>query len=620
MSTIDRRTLAGTSLLSLALLFVAAVVISGTLFRSARIDLTENQLYTLSDGTRRVVAKLEEPINLTFYFSDSLAQDAPQLRTYANRVREMLEEIAAGSAGKVVLQVIDPLPFSEDEDRATSSGLQGVPVGSGGQNLFFGLAGSNSTDGAAAIPFFQPNKEAFLEYDVAKIISSLSEEAVPVVGWMSGLDIGPGFDPATQSVNEGWVLYTELGKLFEMRRQDPAANAIEPQVQLLLLVHPKGLSDDTLYAIDQFVLRGGRLLVMVDPHAETEQAGQGVDPTQAMFEGKSSDLPRLFKAWGVQFDPDQVVVDAQYAMQIQVRPEAQPSRHLAILGLGGAALNQSDVITAQLEGINVSTTGHFQLADGAKTTLEPLAQSSANAALVAVDRVRFLPDPQALFQGFTPTGETYVLAARLTGSLETAFPERSAAGHLASSSEDANIVLIADTDVFSDRLWANVQSFFGQRVVNSFASNGDFVINAVDNLVGSADLIGVRTRATSSRPFLAVEAIRRSADDRYRAKEQELQAELAETERKLTELQGARGDSGVTLLSVEQQQELERFQDEKLRIRGELRQVRRQLDADIQSLGAKLKFINIAGVPLLLTLAALGFAYWRTRKRKEQRV
>jgi ABC-type uncharacterized transport system involved in gliding motility auxiliary subunit len=619
MSTFDRRTLAGSSLLSLALLFVAAVVLSGVLFRGARLDLTDNQLYTLSDGTRNVVGKLEEPINLTFYFSDSLAQGSPQLRTYANRVRELLEEIAAVSGGKVTLQVIDPLPFSEDEDRATSAGLQGVPLGNGGQNLFFGLAGSNSTDGAAAIPFFQPSKEAFLEYDVAKIISSLSEEALPVVGWMSGLDIGPGFDPASQRVNEGWVLYTELGKLFEMRRQDPAAKAIEEEVQLLLLVHPKNLSDDTLYAIDQFVLRGGRLLVLVDPHAETEQAGQGVDPTQAMFEGKSSDLATLFSAWGVQFDPGQVVLDAQYALQVQARPEAPPSRHLAILGLAGDALNQADVVSAQLDGINLSSSGHFQLADGASVTLEPLAQSSSNAALVAVDRVRFLPDPQALFDGFEPTGENYVLAARLTGALKTAFPDRSGEGHLAASKEDANIVLIADTDVFSDRLWVTVQSFFGQRVVDSFASNGDFIINAVDNLVGSADLIGVRTRATSSRPFVAVEALKRSADDRYRAKEQELQAELSETERKLTELQGARGDSGAVLLSAEQQAELQRFQDEKLRIRRELRQVRRQLDADIEALGAKLKFINIAGVPLLLTLGAVGYAFWRSRKRKEQR-
>ncbi len=617
MSAFDRRTVTGTSLLALALLFVAAVVLSGLLFRGVRLDLTEGKLYTLSDGTRRVVSRLEEPVNLYFYFSDSLAQGTPQLRTYATRVRELLEEIAAASAGKVQLQVIDPLPFSEDEDRATSAGLQGIPVGGGGQNLYFGLAGSNSVDGVAAIPFFQPNKEAFLEYDIAKVISSLSDEDRPVVGWMSGLDIGPGFDPASQRVNEGWVLYTELGKLFDLQRVETTVSAIEADMQMLLLIHPKGLSDDTLYAIDQFVLRGGRLLVMVDPHAETEQPGQGVDPTQAMFAGKDSDLPKLFATWGIQFDPAEVILDAQNAMQIQLRDDSPPTRHLAILGIGNAGLNQGDVISAQLDNVNFSTAGHFQLAEGAGITLEPLAQSSANAAPVAVDRVRFLPDPQALFEDFSPTGENYVLAARVSGTLRSAFPERSGEAHLAASAEPANIVLIADTDLFSDRLWVTVQSFFGQRVIDAFSSNGDFVINAVDNLVGNADLIGVRTRATSSRPFTAVEAIRRSAEDRFRVKEQELQKELGETESKLNELQGARGDQGSTLLSAEQQLELQRFQDEKLRIRRELRQVRRQLDADIESLGAKLKFINIAGVPLLLTLGAVGFALWRSRKRKE---
>lgn len=617
MSAFDRRTAAGSHLVLLAILFVAAVVITGVLFRGFRLDLTENRLYTLSDGTRRVLDKIEEPINLYFYFSDSVAQDAPQLRVYAQRVRELLEEVAAASRGKVVLQVIDPLPFSEDEDRAVEFGLVAAPVGSAGDTLFFGLAGTNSTDGVAAIPFFQANKEAFLEYDLAKVIASLVEEDRPVVGWLSSIEIGPGFDPATSRVNEGWVMFSELAKLFEMRRVDRAATRIEDDVDLLLLVHPKDLSDDTLYAIDQFVLRGGRLLALVDPHAEAEQAGQGVDPTAAMFAGKESDLPKLFSAWGVAFDPTQVVLDAQYALQVNVRDQQRPVRHLAMIGPDASAMNQADVISAQLDTINFSTAGHFQLADGATVQLEPLVQSSGNAALVPVDRVRFLPDPQSLFGDFNSTGEHYVLAARLSGTLKTAFPERSGEGHLAESTGSANVVLVADTDMFADAMWAQVQSFFGQRIVNAFASNGDFVINAVDNLVGNADLISVRTRASSSRPFATVEALKRAADDRFRIKEQELQAELSETERKLTELQAARPDAGAMLVSAEQQAELLRFQQERQRIRKELRQVRHQLNADIQSLGAKLKFINIVGVPLLLTLGAVGFALWRTRRRKE---
>jgi ABC-type uncharacterized transport system involved in gliding motility auxiliary subunit len=616
MNALHRRALAGSTLLILAVLFIALVVLVGALLRGARLDLTANRLYTLSDGTRAVIAKLDEPINLYFYFSDHAAQDMPPLRTYANRVRELLEEVAARSDGKIRLDVIDPLPFSEEEDRATAFGLQAVPLGASGGSLFFGLAGTDSTDGQVIIPFFQPDKENFLEYDVAKLISSLSGEEKPVVGVLSKLDIGPGFDPQAGRPTEGWVAYGELGNLFDVRRLEPSATTFDEDLQLLVLVHPKDLSDDTLYAVDQFVLGGGRLLVLVDPHAESESAPRGVDPTQAMFESRSSTLERLFDTWGVRFDPEQVVLDAQLALQIQPRADAPPVRHLGVLGLGAEALNQHDVISAQLEAVNASTVGHFMLSEDATVSMEPLAQSSASSALVATDRVRFLPDPTTLYAGFTPTGERYVLAARLAGPLKTAFPERGGDSHRSESVRDANIVLIADTDLLSDRMWVQVQQFFGQRLLNAFANNGDFVINAVDNLVGSAELIAVRTRARSARPFTRVEDIRRRAEDRFRVKEQELQAELSETERQLAELQRARTDQGSTMLSAEQQGTLQRFQQEKLRIRTDLRQVRRQLDADIQSLGARLKLLNIIGMPLLLTIAAAGFAWWRARRRR----
>ncbi len=616
MNAFHRRALAGSTLAITAVIFVALIVLSGVLLRGARIDLTANRLYTLSDGTRAVVDKLDEPINLYFYFSDQAAQNLPQLRTYAIRVRELLEEIAAESGGKVRLEVVDPLPFSEEEDRATAFGLQPIPLGNG-SSLFFGLAGTDATDGQVIIPVFQPDKEDFLEYDIAKLISSLSGEDRPVVGVLSTLDIGPGFDPQRGTPTEGWVVYGELQNLFDIRRIDPAATTFDEDLQLLVLVHPHDLNDDQLYAIDQFVLGGGRLLVLVDPHAETATS-PGADPSQAMFESKSSNLARLFDAWGVRFDPDQVVLDAEAALQVQPRPEQPPVRHLAILGLGPQVLNQQDVISAQLESVNLSTAGHFMLADDATVTMEPLAQSSANAALIGADSVRFVPDPVRLYDGFTPTGERYVLAARLTGMLKTAFPERGGDAHRSESNAEANIVLIADTDLLADRLWVQVQQFFGQRLLNAFANNGDFIINSVDNLVGSAELIAVRTRARSSRPFTTVEALRRGAEERFRQKEQELQAELAETERQLSDLQRSRADQSSAILTPEQQTALQRFQQEKVRIRTELRQVRRQLDADIQALGARLKFINIIVMPLLLTLAVAAVAWWRIRRRKEQ--
>lgn len=616
MNLTQRRISTGVALLALTLLFIALVVLTGNLFRGARMDLTQHRLYTLTDGTKAILGKLDEPVNLTYYYSDHAVRDLPQLRTYAGRVRELLEEMAARSGGKLRLAVIDPQPFSEDEDRATAMGLQAVPIGNAGDTLFFGLTGTNSIGNEATIPFFQPDKEAFLEYDVAKLVSSLASDSRPVVGVMSTLPMGPSFDPAAGRPTQGWVIDGEMRNLFEVRRVEVDATAIPEDVKALVVVHPRHLSANTLYAIDQFVLRGGHLLAFVDPSAEAQTPASGADPTQAMLDDKSSDLPELFAAWGVTYNPGRVVLDAQRALEIQIQQGMPPVRHLAVIGLSRDDANPDDVVTAQLGTINLSSAGSFGLADGATVTLEPLLQSSANASTTDAERLRYTPDPTQLYADFSPTGERYAIAVRISGELTTAFPDRSGEDHLSESREPTNIVLVADTDLLSDRLWAQVQQFFGQRVVNAFASNGDFVINAVDNLIGSADLIAVRTRAGSSRPFSTVDALRVEADARFRAKEQELQARLQETEEKLTALQQSQPQGGALTLSAEQQAELLRFQDEKLRIRKELRQVRRQLDEDIQALGGKLKFLNIAGVPLLLTFGALGFVGWRARQRR----
>lgn len=613
MKLSTRRLSTGAALIALAVLFLALVVASGALFRGARLDLTQRKLYTLTDGTKAILSKIEEPINLTFYYSEQAARELPAIRTYATRVQELLEEMASRAGGGIRLSIVDPQPFSEDEDRATAAGLQAIPLGNSGNSLFLGLAGSNSTDGTAAIPFFQPDKEAFLEYDLAKLISSLANDARPVVGLMSNLPMGPSFDPAAGRPTEGWVIDGELRKLFDVKRVETNVVAIPDDINTLMVVHPRGLSEDTQYAIDQFVLRGGRLLAFVDPSAEAQKPGQDADPAMAALDDKSSDLPLLFKAWGVHYDPRRVVLDARLAVEVQIQQGRPPVRHPAILGLTTADLNQNDIVSAELGSVNLSSAGAFSLADGSALTAEPLAQSSATASTAEANRLGLTPDPSALYDDFTPTGERYALAVRLTGKLKTAFPDRSGEKHLAQSVNEANIILIADTDVLTDRLWAQSQQFFGQRVVNAFAGNGDFVINAVDNLIGSSDLIAVRTRAGGTAPFTTVESLKATADARFRTKEQELEQQLSATEQKLAALQSQRQDGNSLSLTPEQQAELLRFQDEKLRIRKELRQVRRELDEDIQTLGRKLKFLNIAGVPLLLTLGALAWVFIRRR-------
>jgi ABC-type uncharacterized transport system involved in gliding motility auxiliary subunit len=428
--------------------------------------------------------------------------------------------------------------------------------------------------------------------------------------------MAPGFDPATRQVRQGWAVYTSLSELFDVKQiATTGPFTIDKDVGTLVVVHPKALSDDALYAIDQFVMRGGKLALFVDPHAELDQSGADPEnPQAAMFADRSSDVAKLFQAWGVEYDKSKVLLDAAHALPVQAQQGAAPVRHLAILGMDAKSMSQDDVVTAQLESVNFSSAGVIRLAEGSTLTLSPLVQSSGESMLAASDRLKFLADPSELFRDFVPTKDHFVLAGRLRGPLKTAFPDRSGDGHLAESKDPVDMIVVADTDVLSDRLWVQVGRMFNQTIMNAFASNGDFAVNAIDNLTGSSALISVRGRATSSRPFTTVEALRRTADDKYRATERELNEQLVETERKINELQSGKSAESALILSPEQKAEIDSFQKKKVEIRKKLRGVRRELDADIERLGTSLKLINILLVPLLVVVAALGF-WWQRRRR-----
>jgi len=612
----NRKLLTGGALAVLAVLFVAVILICNTLFRGARLDLTSSHLYTLSQGTKNILSSIDEPIHLYLFYSDKGSQELPQVRVYAQRVREMLEEMSARAGGKLKLEVIDPQPYSEDEDRATGYGLQAVPAGQNGEKIFLGLAGTNSTTAKSVIPFLQPNKEAFLEYDVAKLIHELTQTKKAVVGMISGLPIAQSFDPQTRAMKDAWAIDQQLTQMFDVRTLNAASiKSIDKDIDTLALVHPKKLSDEVLYAVDQFVMRGGHLLVFVDPEAESDESGADPgNPQAAMMADKSSDLPQLFKAWGIEYDPHKIVIDRKHALQITVQQGAPPVADPAIMGFRKADLNSADVTTANLDSINISSAGYFALAKDAKPKLTPLIQTSDDAMTVPVERVKFLPDPSQLLAGYAPTKEHYVIAGRLEGKFASAFPDRKDAEHLAETKADNVIVLVADTDLLTDRLWVQVQPFFGQKLMNAFANNGDFFINAVDNLTGSSDLISIRGRATSQRPFTVVDDMKRSAEESFRDKERELQQQLSETERKLTELQSGKSKGSEMIMSPEQQAELTKFLDQKVVIRKQLRDVRHSLDQNIDALGARLKFLNIGLMPILITIAALMFAFWK-RKR-----
>jgi ABC-type uncharacterized transport system involved in gliding motility auxiliary subunit len=603
---------AALALLALAFLLLPAAL--GALARGVRLDLTADGLYTLSEGSRELVAGLERPIRIELFASSSLVRDEPAFHAFGMRVRTLLEELADASGGRLTLAVTDPAPFSADEDRAAGLGLEPLPAVRGGETRYFGLVATRGEDEHALLPLLSPQRERFLEYDVARLLHELDRPRRPVVGLMSTLPLAFGFDPFGQRMREPWAIVGQMQQLFTVRSIETDAAAIPADVDVLMLVHPKHLSDATLYALDQYVLRGGRLLAFVDPSAEQDAAGANpLDPFAG--DGRASDLGPLAAAWGVEFDPARVVADAGHALTVQGRDG--PVRHLGFLGFGPESLAADDPVTAALNLVTCATAGALAPRPGAATRLEPLVTSGADSALMDAARFAAPGEPEALFEGFAPSGTRHLLAARLAGRPASAWPDGPPAGarapadgHLAAARADARVILVADTDLLADPLWTRDAGFGGQQILEAWAGNGDFVLNSLDLLAGSDALIGLRGRASFLRPFDRVEDLRRSADARLRAQQAALERELAATEQRLLELESQREDTGSPLPSAEQAAELERFRAERSRVRRELRDLRHELDRNIERLGTRLRWLNIAVAPavsvaLLLVVAGL---------------
>ncbi len=620
-----RKSYGSAGLIAVFAVFIVAVTLVNVAFRGVRLDLTENNLYTLSDGTISILESIPEPINVYFFYSDKATQNVPALRTYANRVKEMLQEFEQHADGKLTVSVIDPLPFSEQEDRAAEFGLQSINLGTSPEPIYFGIAATNSIGDQQVIPFLDPSKESFLEYDLAKLIYTLSKPEKPVVGLLSGLQMTAGFDPATQQMTQPWIITEQISQLYDLRQLSKDLDKVDDDIDLLMVVHPKDLSDRTLYALDQYILGGGHALLFVDPYAEADRSPP---PTPGMppMSG-ASNLNRLLEAWGVNVDPEHVVGDDRFALTVTGLGN-RPVRYLPMFGVDRTGMDQDDVITAGLSNVNLGFPGYIEVDGDATATVTPLLRSSDLAGLIPTATLAFMQDPDAVRQNFAPVDHRLILAARIQGEVPSAFPDglpsapdsspettEPAKKGLSKASQPINVVLVADTDLLTDRLWAQVQNIFGQRLTTAFAGNGDFVINALDNLTGSSALISIRGRATYTRPFTRVEDLRREAEKRFRSTEEGLQQQLQQLETKLAELQANRKDSGVMILSPEQAAELERFKEDRLRVRKELRKVRRELDQSIEDLGTWLKVINIGLMPALITLLVLIMLLIRRRHR-----
>ena len=644
-------------LAAIALILLLSVLVVSFL-PSLRIDLTEDRLYSLSDGTRNILASLNQPVELMFFYSDSATEDVPQLRTYGNRVQELLREIVIASEGNLRLSVIDPEPFSEEEDLATQFGVRAVPVTQGGEGVYFGLVAAQDEEGVPealrvteTMPLIRPDQEEFLEYEFMKIITQVTNPERTIIGLITQLDIDGGFDPMTGQGTQQWMIMDLIRQLYEVRRVDLTSDSIEEDIDILMIVHPEGLSDRFLYAVDQYVLQGGDALVFLDPNADSMV---GRSPQGNLIPaGMSSELPGLLEAWGIEFDNTKVLADNELALRVMMGQGQRPVPHLGMLGVQGNFLAEDDVITNRLETINLSSAGAISQLNNTNTTFEPLIVSSSDSMLMDRSFVESVTDPTLLFDEFESEDRSFVIAARVSGLIETAFPdgqpilaeteeenssdeeegdeealepdaldnvdevsEEIGVEHISASTEPSNILVFADSDILSDRLWVQVTQFFGQRIPQPFANNGDLIINSMDNLSGGADLSSIRSRGRYSRPFTKVLTLQREADDRLRQEEGELLGRVAETEASLAELSTDEDGNPMGELTTEIQTEIDRFNAELIDTRRRLREVRFQLTEDIEQLGSNLKAANTALVPILLTLFFLGRYYFRSRRSR----
>ena len=624
------------ALACVAVMLVSVNIIAAQ-FLPQRFDLTAERLYTLSPGTRQTLARIDEPITLRFYYSTRLGETVPSYGVYAHRVRELLDQYVAAAHGKIRLEVYDPQPFSAIEDRAVAFGLQAVPLNAQGEQVYFGLAGTNSTDDERTIPFFAPQRERLLEYDLTRLVHTLAVPKRTVVGLISSLPLAGDPIAALQGeASRPMAVLQQLRQLDDVKMLPSALDAIPAGTDVLMLVHPQKLPAKTLFAIDQFVLNGGKALIFVDPYSEMQAHGGPADMAV------DSDLEPLFKAWGVRLEPNTVAADRRDARRVVVPTGAgggKPLPYVAWLDLKDGELNRDDPITASLSSVTVASAGIIEPLSGATTTFEPLITTSPDAMKLPVDKVAGFPDVVGLLIHFKPTGMRYTLAAHITGPAETAFPDgppKAAATpgkpaatpakpaappaktseFTAKSAGPINVVVVADTDMLDDRAWAQSQDFFGRQVVAPLADNADFVANAIDVLSGGEELIGLRSRGSSVRPFEVVERIQRAADDRYAAKEHALEQKLKATQAKLRDLTTgapAKADAN-TPLSPEQAKAVEQFRTDLLATRRALRRVREAQRQDIEQLKAILEFCDIALVPIVVALAAIVLGLTRRRR------
>jgi ABC-type uncharacterized transport system involved in gliding motility auxiliary subunit len=591
---------------------------------NARVDLTEGDVYTLSPGTKAILSRLEAPVRIRFYYTQGSNAVPVGLKTFAQRVEDLLAEYRAAAKGKVLIERLNPEPDSDAEDAAALDNVEGQMTNTG-ERFYLGLAIS-FLDQKAAIPVLSPDRERLLEYDITRAIAQVAATKKPVVGLMSALPVlGRPLNPLSkQQPTEPWVIGSELKRLFDVRKVEVDAKKIDDDIQVLLVVHPRNVLEETEYAIDQFVMRGGKLIVFADPYAYFDQQPDLQNPFGGSQAGQSA-LYTLFKAWGYELT-NQVIADLTYASG------AGPRLLPTLLSLPPEALNQDDVVMSQVGTLLLPFGGVFKgkPADGLTPTV--LAHTSKNSMLVDLIIATLSGEPST--RGFQPSGEEYPLALRLSGKFRTAFPngrpepmlrpgekkeapkpDEKAAPHLRESAGETQVVLVSDVDMLSDGAAVEVQEVFGQKLVVPRNGNLAFAQGLVEQFSGDQNLMALRSRASFTRPLTVIRQMESQAQQQYLGKIKELEDSLNQTQEKLQELQKGKPGAGTsTILTAEQQAEIDNFRKQTIKTRAELKEVRKNLRVETDRLEFWTKVVNIGLVPLLVALTGLALAYSKRRR------
>jgi ABC-type uncharacterized transport system involved in gliding motility auxiliary subunit len=566
-----------------------------------RLDLTENRLFTLSEGSIRILGKIHQPVQLHLYYSEKEARPYPQFRQYAERVIEKIDEYAAQSGHRITVKRIDPEPYSVPEDQAIANGIIAIPLEDGSGPLYFGLT-AQANGKTQTIGFIKPESEQYLEYELSKLIQSVQSNKKPKVALLSDLPVSGGNPTEPTPARPAWVVYRQLSERYELTHLTPGDSDIPKDTDVLWVMHPGAWPDRTIDQIRAYVENGGHAVIMVDPYAESVPAITATsEPVGESY--LASDMPGLFKRWGIGYDPTQVVLDSKYAWLMQVNENQFPKRNPALVSLPTEAMNQHDVVTADLDRIVFSSAGSLTLLENSPIDIEPLLQSSDSSKQIGVGQLRQASeDPERLLNKFVSSQEPFVLAARFNGSLQTG----------GKADVPVNFIVIADTDMLSDRLWVLENNLFGQPVFSAQASNGDFFFNVIDQLSGSDDLISIRSRGMVSRPFVKVDQIRRTAEQEYRDSQAQLLINLEKVQNEINLLQPEGKNPAVSGADSRRQKLLA----EKIKLRQQLRRIQGELNDDVDRLGQTIKLINIFTVPVLLLLLAW-FVRIRRRMHKD---